>query len=166
NLGVTQTLTEANFTTDVIVSEYGADHTQAAYVVAQEGAYGQALNLENLDYYGPWTTMYTVYNDEGTEQPTQSELNSQAQRNVSGRSPAPLEVRVPDNSGLILSDTLTINELVAGVQVPLRATLGPRKITQRQKLDHLQVTEDENGETIQVTLTPATRPDGDDEEPV
>lgn len=163
SLGRLQTLTEADFYADVLVSEYGADHTQAAYVVAQEGIYGQSVNPDNLDYYGPWTKMFTVYNDDGTDQPTQSELNSQAQRNTSGRSPAPIEVRVPDNSGIILSDTLTINKLVAGVQVPLRATLGARKISQLQKLDSVTVTEDENGETVQVTLTPATRPDDDTE---
>lgn len=163
SLGRLEPMTSADFYADVIVSEYGSDHTQAAYVVGQEGVYGQALNQENLDYYGPWTTIYTAYAEEGADAPTQAELNSQAQRNLSGRSPAPVEVRVPDNSGVVLTDLLTINHLVAGAQVLLRATMNARNIDQMQKIDSVTVREDANGETVQVTLTPATRPDSDEE---
>jgi hypothetical protein len=163
SLGMLPTLTEADFQEEVIVTEYGADHTQAAYVIGQNGGWGQALNLENLDYYGPWTTVHAPYNQEGTEEPTQAELNSQASRNTSGRSPAPVELRVPDNSGIIMRDDIPINHLVCGVQIPVRATLNARQITQVQKLDHLVVTEDGTGETVQITLTPATKPDSDEE---
>jgi hypothetical protein len=91
-------------------------------------------------------------------------LNSQARRNTSGRSPAPVEVRVPDNSTIVLDDTLTIDKLIPGVQVFLRATLAARQIAQLQKIDHVVVTETASKETIQVTLTPATKPDDDEEE--
>lgn len=166
NLGRIRTLTAADFLgARPIVSEYGADHTQAAYSVGSDGSYGQALNPDNLDYYGPWTTMYTVYNEDATDAPTQAELDSQARRNTSGRSPAPLEVRIPDNSSIVLSDTLTIDMLVPGVQVPLLATLNARNISQMQKLDHVRVSERaDSGESVQVILTPATKPDIDDEE--
>lgn len=164
NIGRLSPWTRANFFNDVIVTEYGLDHAQAAYVVGQEGLYGQALNTENMDFYGPWTTMYTAYQEEGTAGPTQPELNSQARRNLSGRSPVPIEVRVPDNSSLILTDTLTIAHLIPGVQVPLRATMNSRKVAQMQKIDHVTVTETgTSGETVQVTLTPATKPDAEDE---
>jgi hypothetical protein len=164
NLGRLTQMTDANFNQSVIVTEYGADHAQAAYVVGQEGAYGQAINLENLDYYGPWTSIYTAYNEEGTDAPTQAELNSQASRNLSGRSPAPVEVRIPDNSSIILEKGLSISDLVPGVQIPLLATLNARKLSQMQKIDHVVVTETAEGENIQVTLTPATKPDSDEEE--
>jgi hypothetical protein len=163
NLGVLPTMTSANFFNKVIVTEYGADHTQAAYVIGQEGVFGSALNLDNLDYYGPWTTMFTAYNEEGTNAPGVGELNSQAQRNLTGRSPAPIEVRIPDNSGIILSDTLSIQQLIPGVQIPLRATLNSRKLAQVQKIDHVKVIEDASKETIQITLTPATKPDVEEE---
>lgn len=163
SLGRLPQWTEANFAGDVIVTEYGADHSQAAYVIAQEG-YGSALNLANIDYYGPWTTLFTAYQEEGTEAPSQTELNSQAQRNLSGRSPSPIEVRIPDNSTLILDDVVTIEKLVPGVQVLLRATLAARSLAQLQKIDHVVVTETAKGETVQVTLTPATKPDNDDPE--
>lgn len=164
NLGRIQQLTEADFLSEVILTEYGSDHVQSSYVVGQEGLYGQAINVENLDYYGPWTQIHNAYNEESTDAPTQAELNSQASRNLSGRSPAPVEVRVPDNSGLLLSDTLTINQLVCGVQVPLLATLNARRMSQLQKLDHVVVTETSEGETVQVTLTPASRADSDEED--
>lgn len=156
------TLTEANFLTDVIVTEYGADHRQGAFIVAQSGNYGQYLNTDNLEYYGPWMDITTAFNEEGTEEPSQSELNSQAQRQVSGRSPVPLEVRVPDNSGVILSDSLTMNMLVPGTEVMLRARLNARPLTQMQKIDHVVVKEDSDGELIQLTLTPTTRADSDE----
>jgi len=163
-IGRIRTLTEADFFGNVIVTGYGADHSQAAYVMGQDGLYGEAINPEYLDYYGPWTTSFTAYNEEGTEAPTVGALNSQAARNVSGRSPVPVEVRVPDNSSIRLSETLRISDLVPGVQMPLRATLNARARNQVQKLDHLNVVENAKGEEIKVTLSPANSPDSDEEE--
>ena len=164
NLGRIEQLTEANFFAEVIVTEYGSDHSQAEYVIGQDGVYGEALNTANLDYYGPWTNITTAYNEEGTTAPGEPELHSQAQRNLAGKSPAVVEVRVPDNSGLVLSDTLTINMLVPGVQVPLLARLNARQLSQMQKIDSVTVTETSNGESIQITLTPTTKADSDIEE--
>lgn len=163
-IGNISTVTEADFYGNVLVSDYGADHTQAAYVLGQDGVYGEAVNPEWMDHYGPWSTVFNAYNEEGTVAPTVGELNSQAARNVSGRSPVPVEVRVPDNSNVVLSQKLTIDDLVPGTRVPLRATLNARALSQDQKLDHVQVTENGQGEKVQITLTPATRPDADEEE--
>jgi hypothetical protein len=165
SIGEIGTMTEANFYSDVAVSEYGADHAQASYTVGQSGTYGSALNTENLDYYGPWTTIFTAYNEEPISGPSQAELDSQSKRNLSGRSPAPIEVRVPDNSSVILTDTLTINDLVPGVRVPLRATLNARQLAQTQKIDNVKVVETSKGETVQLVLTPTTKADEDVEEP-
>ena len=100
-----------------------------------------------------------------TDAPGEPELHSQAARNLAGRSPVPAEVRVPDNSGVALSETLTINMLVPGVQV-LRARLNARPMSQMQKIDSVKVTETSQGEHIQITLTPTTRPDSDIEEEI
>lgn len=164
SIGQTRVLTEKDFYGNVITTDYGSDHTQGSYVVGQGGMYGEAIEAEHMDYYGPWMKIFNAYNEEATEAPTQAELNSQAARNVSGRSPVPMEVRVPDNSTIRLSETLTIHDLVPGVRVPLRATLNARTADQDQKLDHVRVVEEANGETISVTLTPASRPDSDEEE--
>lgn len=162
NLGTLRTWTEADFFGQIIITAYGADHSEIAYVVAEDGRYGVAGSPSS--YYGPWTKIFTVYNEEGTEGPTQAELDSQAQRNIAGRTPVPVEVRVPDNSGVRLSHDLTIDDLVCGVQVPLRATLNARKLSQLQKIDLVTVTETAKGETVQVTLSPANSPDSDEEE--
>lgn len=163
NLGVLPTMTSSYFSEDVLTTEYGSDHAQSAYSVGANGMYGSALTLKNLAYYGPWTNMYTLYNEDGTDTPSQPELDSQARRNLSGRSPAPIEVRIPDNSSIFLPPEIPLNWLVPGVQVPLRATLNFRNLAQTQKLDSLTVTETgDDGETIQGTMTPATRPDTDE----
>jgi len=162
-IGKTRMLTEADFFGEVIVTAYGADFAAVAFTVADDGSYGGAG--ESNGYYGPWTKIFTVYDEENSDSPTQAELNSQALRNLYGRSPVPIEVRVPDNSGIRLSPGLTIDHLVPGTQIPLLATLNSRNVAQMQKLHLLTVTETTEGETIQVTLVPATRPDSDVVEP-
>lgn len=157
HLGQTRLLTDADFFSEVIISAYGADLTTRAIVIAEDGRYGEASQPSN--YYGPWTTIHTAYNESGTEAPTQEELNSQAQRALAGRSPVPVEVRVPDGSGIRLNESLTINHLVPGVKMPVLATLNARQLSQMQKLDFLTVIETPDGETIQVTLTPTTHND-------
>jgi len=161
-LGRTRTITEADIFGEIVVTSYGADMTASVYVIAQDGRYGHAA--EASSYYGPWTTILSAYGEQGSDAPTQDELDSQAKRNLSGRLPVPVEVRVPDSSGIRLDDTLTIDMLVPGVQIPLLATLNARQMSQMQKLDKVVVKESPDGETVQVTLTPATKPDSDDPE--
>ena len=162
SLGKTRTLTEADFFDEVIVTAYGADMAAQVYVVGSNGKYGHAG--VSSPYYGPWTMILTSYNEEGTADPTQEELDSQAKRNLNGRLPVPIEVRVPDNSGIRLDDTLTIHDMVPGVQIPLLATLNSRRTSQLQKIDLVTVTETPDRETVQVTLTPATKPDSEEPE--
>lgn len=159
NLGVTRQLTEADFFSEVILTAYGADLATNVYVLGRDGAYGHAEKPSS--YYGPWTMILTPYNEEGTNDPTQEELDSQALRNINGRQPVPVEVRVPDNSGIRLNESLTIHDMVPGVQIPLLATLNSRRMSQVQKIDFVTVTETPKGETVQVTLSPATKPDSD-----
>lgn len=165
SLGQTAPMTDENFLANVILTEYGSDHAQAAYVTGNSGVYGEAANPDGLDYYGPWTKVFTNYNEEGTQAPTVAELNSQAQRNLTGRSPVPIEVRIPDNSTILLTEALSIDHLVPGTRIPLRAVLTTRKMDQMQKIDSVTITETpERGENIQVTLMPASREDADEEE--
>lgn len=119
---------------------------------------------EGMNYYGPWTKVFSVYDEDDTAPPSQSDLNSQAERNLSGRSPVPVEVRVPDSSSIRLSPGLGFDQLVPGVQFPLLATLNARQLSQMQKLHKVVVTETADGENIQVTFVPATRADSDEEE--
>lgn len=158
-IGRGRQLTSADFDAEAVVTAYGADHAEIAFVVAEDGRYGGAG--DNSSYYGPWTKMYTVYDEDESNPPTQADLNSQAQRNLSGRTPVPVEIRVPENSTIRLSDSLTINDLVPGVRFPLAATLNARKVTQMVKLHTMQVTETGAGETITVSFVPANNDDSD-----
>jgi hypothetical protein len=118
--------------------------------------------LDYKDYYGPWAKIFTVYDENQDNAPSQVELNSQAQRNLTGRNPVPIEVRIPDNSSVRMDRGIGIDELVPGVQINLLATMNLRKISQLQKLHSVTVTETaEDGENVQITLVPATRPDSD-----
>ncbi len=162
NLGRIRQLTEADFLgSEIILTAYGSEHAQRAVVTGEDGVYGEATNPDYAAYYGPWTKVFSSFNEEGSTAPTQAELTSQAQRNIAGRSPVPVEVRIPDNSSIRLTDSITIQDLVPGVQIPVLATLNSRRMSQMQKLDHLTVTEDGSGETVQVVLVPATKPDED-----
>jgi hypothetical protein len=162
-MGETRRLSDEDFDSRVIVTAYGSELVLDAYVNGSDGAYGQAhvTDAAMRAFYGPWTKIFMNYNEEGTEAPTQDELNSQARRNLIGNSPVPVEVRIPDNSSVRLSDDLTINDLVPGVRMPLLATLNSRKMSQTQKLDVLTVTETPDSEEIRVTLSPASREDSD-----
>jgi hypothetical protein len=171
NLGMLQQLTDSDFNNGVIVTAYGADHASQAFVPSDgnDPAGTTVVGMAGADdlYYGPWAQVYTSFNEDttGATAPSAAELSSQAARNLTGRIPVPIEVRVPDNSTVFLTDSLTIDDLVPGVQVPLLATLNARQVSQLQKIDLVNITETgDQGENITVTLSPATKPDSDDED--
>jgi hypothetical protein len=153
-LGKTATMTESDVIGDIIVTMYGMEMATFAAVTGADGAYGVYGGTDG--YYGRVEIVDDAYDEEaGTDAPTQAELNSQAQRNLSGRLPTPVQVRVPDGSRISPASPLTIDDLVPGVIVPLRATLTARTFSQMQKLRKLKVVEDTSGEQIQITLVPA-----------
>lgn len=159
-LGRGRILTEADFYGDIIVTAYGSDFAAIGYAVAHDGTYGGAG--ANDPYYGPWTKLFTVYDeDESVEAPSDVELRSQAQRNLTGRNPVPVEVRVPDNSSLRLNKGLTINDLVPGTVFPLLATLNSRVMSQEQKLHKVTVVETPEREDVKIVLVPAAKEDSD-----
>lgn len=159
-MGYTPTMTEADFLGEVFVSVYGMELGTIAAVTDGQGNYGVAGAID--DYYGEVERLDTAYDEDATSPTPTSELRSQAQRNLSGRNPTPIQVRIPDNSGLSLNGAFTIDMLVPGVYVPLRATLNLVEISQMQKLQSCTVTETEAGETIQVKLFPSSSEDQGD----
>lgn len=164
----TQTVTENDFIGDVVITLYGMDLATEAWVLGQDPQDGGPTPVGhyggNDPYYGEWEVLDTPYNEGGEESVTQAALDSQAQRNVAGKNPTPLFVRLPEGSTLNPAGVLKISDLVPGVRVPLRATLTARKITQMQKLREVRVTEQEGGEKVTVTMTPASLNDEDMEE--
>lgn len=160
-LGRTRILTEADFFGDVEVYASGPDFAAIAHLSAQRDpdedddspSVGNAGASD--PYYGPWTSILSLTTEEGNDTPVQSELNSQAGRYLVGRNPVPIQLRVPQGAGIILSHDLTINQLVAGVVMPVRAVLNLRPVMQDQILTKLTVTETAEGETIHVDLVPS-----------
>lgn len=160
-IGQTAVVSQSDFLGDVTVSVYGSELATRAIVTDGEGNYGMA-GVAVDPYYGEWEILATAYDetDEGPA-PTNAEMASQAQRNMAGRNPTPLQLRIPDNSRLNPAGVLTMDDLVPGVYVPLRTETNVRTITQMQKLQSVTVEETEKGESIQITLYPAAGEDGD-----
>ena len=152
-LGRTPLATEADFLSGLTVTAYGMNLTTYSAVTDGEGRYGTA-QVDDL-YYGNIETLATAYDEEESEVPTDAELRSQAQRNLSQRFPVPVVVRVPDNSQIDpASEAFAFENLVPGVKVPLMATVGCRQVRQDQKIDKVRITQDEKGERIVITLFP------------
>lgn len=164
SLGLTAVLTENDFLGDITVSVYGSELATRAIVTDGQGVAGIAGGID--PFYGEWETLATAYdeNEDAGAPPTQAELKSQAARNIVGRIPAPLQVRIPDGSSLNPTGVLTLGDLVPGVYMPLRADMTVRVIQQTQKLNKVSVTETPAGEEITVVLYPAASDDNVPEE--
>lgn len=154
-LGRTPVVTQNDFLGDVRISVYGMELATFAAVTGGNGMFGTAGGRD--DYYGQWEILDSAYDEEAdTSAPTQGELNSQAVRNLSGRVPTPVQIRVPENAQINPNGVLTMDNMIPGIQVPVRAKLAIRQVQQYQKLSKMQVNDDASGERIQITLVPST----------
>jgi hypothetical protein len=160
-IGRTSIMTEADFLSELVVTEYGMELATTVAVTDGEGVWGSVSTPDV--YYGEWELLSTNYEEETgndntstPEPPTTAELRSQAQRGAAGRWPAPLVVRVPDGSQINpMSTALSLNDIVPGVRIPVRATRTCRTVQQEQKLDSVRVEETPSGEAVTVSLSPA-----------
>lgn len=162
-MGYTETATESDFLGELYVSVYGMELGTVAGVTDGQGVIGVAGEAD--PYYGLVERLDTAYDEDATAPPTVAQLASQAQRNLAGRMPTPLQVRVPDNSGINLDGIFSIENLIPGVYIPVITTIGLVEVSQMQKLNNMKVQETPDGETVQVTLYPATKADEEDVEP-
>lgn len=164
--GQIRRLTDADFQGELLVSADGSDFASVGHVSASrpEGEPptpepGVVPGVGNAggpsEFYGSWTRITSLDQEEGSTEPTQDELNSQAQRVTAAASVIPTSIRIPDNAGIILSDTLRLSHLVPGVIVPVASTLNLRPVEQDQRLDKVVVTENAQGETVTVSLSSA-----------
>lgn len=154
-LSRTPVLTEVDVSGDFRVVRYGMQTATFAASISGEGVYGYAGG--NDGYYGQIEILDSAY-EEGaseTDPPTANELAQQAQRNLSNKIPTPTIVRIPDSSTLNPTSQITLDQLVPGVQVPLRLDIAGRVYSQMQKLDRVVVSEGPGGETVQISLSPA-----------
>lgn len=154
---------DENFNDPPVVTEYGMQTATVFAVTNNAGVYGIADADKSA--YGLIEQLASAYGEtEGgdTEVLTataklalEQTLEAQAKRSIAHRYPTPLVVRVPDNSTLNPDSHLGINQLIPGVWIPLRARGTVRDVAQWQKLDLVTVTQDNSGEQIAVTLSPA-----------
>ena len=163
-LGETRIVTEDDFSGDLVVISSGASLASISHAVGQTSEdpdtgeelappVGHAGGVDT--YYGVWERVVSSQTEMGGDASgEQTVLTTQAQRDLLGRTPAPLEIRADENS-LILSDTLLLSDLVPGVVVPVVATMNLRRVSQRQLLDSITVTEEPQSETIKPVLVPA-----------
>ena len=171
---------DGDFSDPVIVTEYGMQTANWFAVTNNNGiagvAYPHGHTEKNWDeFYGPVEMVSSSYKEQAgasvsTDALTPSkkaaleaDLRGQAQRGIADRWPTPVVVRVPDNSTLNPQVNLSINQLIPGVWIPLRATLTCRKLAQWQKLDSVDVEEIAGVEQVKVTLSPS--PHGGDDDP-
>jgi hypothetical protein len=162
---------DGDFSDPPIVTEYGMSYANYFGVTNNDGVWGAALpsGVDPAAMPGPTGWIEQLASNYGdNEQPGSTQkltkeglkvlrqsFREQARRNISGRYPAPLVVRIPDNSTLNPHLNLGINQLVPGVWIPLRATGTIREVSQWQKLDSVTVTQDGDGEKIAVVMSPA-----------
>lgn len=150
-----------------IVSVYGMSMANRYVVSDGNGIWGEATRLDadgNDTTYGlvemlssTWATDSTA--DTGTF--TQSSIAATvesfeqfAEQSISTRYPPPVIVRIPDNTSLSPDATLSINQLVPGVIIPLRSNGTLKAVGALQKLDSVSVAQEAGKETITITLSP------------
>lgn len=162
-LGQTATVSDTDFLGDVVITEYGMELATFSAITDGKGRAGTAGGAD--PFYGLVEILDTAYDETNGEDwnaeagpqepPSIAEMASQAARTLSGRNPVPVVVRVPDGSTLNPDGVLSLSDLMPGVFIPLVANLPGRALSQMQKLDKVVVEETPEGETVQVTLSPA-----------
>jgi hypothetical protein len=156
---------DGDFSDSPVVTEYGMQLATLFAVTNGSGVVGSTEVAAKTKPYGPIEQLASSYADSGAAAgevltpdalaKAQASMVEQAKRNISGRWPAPLVVRVPDNSTLNPGANVTFQQLIPGVWLPLRSVNTPRQVLQWQKLDSVSVEVDSNGEQVKVVMSPA-----------
>lgn len=154
----TPAVSEADFLGPVIVTAYGLQMASFSAVTDGEGTFGTSGGPD--PYYGLWEILATTTSEEGdapTDAPDPVVLASQAASNLVGLNPVPFIVRLPDGTQLNPVGALSIDDLVPGARIPLRATLTARTFSMMQKLDSMECRETAgSAEAITVVLSTAS----------
>ena len=140
---------DGDFSDSPIVTEYGMQLATMFAVTNGSGVVGWHSPSQGMIPYGPIEQLASSYSDgEGAngevmtpaqKAAAEAALIDQAKRNISGRWPAPLVVRVPDNTTLSPTANIGFQQLIPGVWLPLRSVNTPRQVSQWQKLDSVGV---------------------------
>ena len=169
-IGLLPEMRDGDFGTPPIVTEYGMQLANYYAVTNNNGVWGAADRFVDgsPEFYGYIEMLSSAYGESDAAASAEvltpearleleATLTEQASRNIAARYPAPLVARVPDNSTLNPELSVGINQLIPGVHVPLRSDSTLRPVTQMQKLDRIEVTQNDKGEQVTATLSPAPR---------
>lgn len=168
-IGKLPQMRDGDFSNSPIVTEYGMQLANYFAVTNGTGVWGAAIPLGQepfeFPHYGPIEQLASAYGEsaaasEDVLTPAArlklvETLEGQAERNIAGRWPSPLIVRVPDNSTLNPDVGIGFDQLIPGVHIPLRSDATLRVVEQWQKLDSVTVSFNETGEKIAVVMSPA-----------
>jgi hypothetical protein len=151
----------ADYLTDGMeVVEYGNEFATRVIVTNGNGYASQAVAPAwAISQYGYIDHLISTYNEAaGTEVPDAEDKRAwqeQAQSTLDASFPAPVRVRVPDNSTLVPSAPYGINELVAGAWVQVVSNDLCRTLDQWHKLDRVHVRQEGGEEKVEITTTAA-----------
>ncbi len=146
--------------------KYGTELATRVVATDGQGGFGIAGGWDR--YYGKWDIVVQAYDAEtDAKKPTSAQLASQAKLSLKGRNPTPLQVSVPANTSVNPKSPLyDLYHMVPGAYVPFRFAGQGQTIIRMQKLQEVQVTDNANGEQIQVSLYPASGFGSDDADTV
>lgn len=166
-IGRLSEMRDGDFSNPPVVTEYGMLLCNYYAVTNNSGVWGAARppdEDEDGEFYGPIELLSSAYGESSgsnrvltpnARDKLEETLRDQAKRNITGRWPTPLVVRVPDNSNLSPDANVGFSQLVPGVWIPVRATGTLRPIAQWQKLDSVTVNFSPGVEAISVVMSPA-----------
>lgn len=162
SIGSIRRLTSADLNGQPILYDDGASFAAVQHVVGQPEAGADEYDLAHVGtaggedpYYGVWTKIDTHQEEDDEDADIIDAVNSQADRLIAERNPVPLELDTSRSSSLILGETLGIDDLVPGADVPVVMRYHGRLVDQHMTLDEVAVTETGSGETVSVTLSSA-----------
>lgn len=168
SIGRLPEMRDGDFSNPPVVTEYGMSLSNYQAVTNNNGVWGAARpknEAHNYQAYGPVEVLDSAYGETAAASDTvltpaalaklQENFQKQAVRNISGRWPTPIVVRVPDNSTLNPEVNVGFQQLIPGVWIPLSSTGTLREVRQWQKLDSVTVTFEGGQEQVQVVMSPA-----------
>jgi hypothetical protein len=153
-------LNDTHFQESIVVSEYGSELATRSYVTNNTG-YASVATADQqwTAYYGLIDNVVTNYEEaKGTDAPTPAEAEAmleQARRDIDGRTPAPVRLRLPGAVSLAPDFPVPFAQLIPGAWSRLTATRTCRNVSQWQKLNKVSVLDDAGGERVSIEMTSA-----------
>lgn len=159
-LSVLPKFSDADFKQALTVTEYGNQLKTRSISSNNGNSYGIAVaDPKWLEYYGKIDVVGNSVEeggDDDTQEETDQVLEERAQRTLYDGAPAPIQINIPDNIGLVKTAPVQFADLVPGAWIPVESLATPRKMQQWQRIDKVTVTATaDQGESISLVLSQA-----------